>query len=158
MFLRIFSLLLLFLFITSCDKFSYSKSKNLQVVDTIVDFTSVDFSPSFKVCDSLIDKHQKSDCFRTTIHQKIGAELQNHQFIIIDSISEIVYVDLLITSKGKIVLEATESSEEIKNQLPELDSVLRISIDKIPNVYAAIKRGIPVTTKYRLPIKIQIKQ
>jgi hypothetical protein len=69
-----------------------------------------------------------------------------------------VYVDLLITSKGKIVLEAMESSEEIKNQLPKLDSVLRISVNKIPNVYAAIKRGIPVTTKYRLPIKIQIKQ
>ena len=77
MFLRIFSLLLLFLFITSCDKFSYSKNKNLQVVDTIVDFSSVDFSPSFKVCDSLIDKHQKSDCFRTNIHQEIGGELQN---------------------------------------------------------------------------------
>jgi hypothetical protein len=158
MFLRIFSLFLLFLLITSCDNFSFSKNKNLQAVDTIVDYTSVDFSPSFKVCDSLIDKHQKSNCFRTTIHQKIGAELQKHQFIIRDSISEIVYVDLLITSKGKIVLEAMESSEEIKNQLPKLDSVLRISVDKIPNVYAAIKRGIPVTTKYRLPIKIQIKQ
>tara|TARA_B110000483_G_scaffold239136_1_gene317092 strand:- start:23 stop:499 length:477 start_codon:yes stop_codon:yes gene_type:complete len=158
MFSRIFSLLLLFLFITSCDKFSYSKNKNLQAVDTIVDYTSVDFSPSFKVCDSLIDKHQKSNCFRTTIHQKIGAELQKHQFVIRDSISEIVYVDLLINSKGKIVLEAMESSEEIKIKLPKLDSVLRISVDKIPNVYAAIKRGIPVTTKYRLPIKIQIKQ
>ena len=158
MFLRIFSLLLLFLFITSCDKFSYSKNKNFQAVDTIVDYTSVDFLPSFKVCDSLIDKHQKSNCFRTTIHQKIGAELQKHQFVIRDSISEIVYVDLLINSKGKIILEAMDSSEEIKIKLPKLDSVLRISIDKIPNVYAAIKRGIPVTTKYRLPIKIQIKQ
>ena len=158
MFLRIFSLFLLFLLITSCDNFSFSKNKNLQAVDTIVDYTSVDFSPSFKVCDSLIDKHQKSNCFRTTIHQKIGAELQKYQFVIRDSISEIVYVDLLINSKGKIVLEAMESSEEIKIKLPKLDSVLRISVDKIPNVYAAIKRGIPVTTKYRLPIKIQIKQ
>jgi hypothetical protein len=69
-----------------------------------------------------------------------------------------VYVDLLINSKGKIVIEAMASSEEIRIQLPELDSVLRISVDKIPNVYAAIKRGIPVTTKYRLPIKIQLKQ
>ena len=103
MLLRVFSFLLILFLITSCDKFSYSKNKNLQVVDTIVDFTSVDFSPSFKVCDSLIDKHQKSNCFRTTIHQKIGAELQKHQFIIRDSISEIVYVDLLITSNGKIV-------------------------------------------------------
>jgi len=130
----------------------------MQLLDTIVNFSSVDTSPSFKVCDFIIDKQKKNNCFRTTIHQKIGAELQKHQLVIRDSISEIVYVDLLITSKGKIVLEAMESSEEIKNQLPKLDSVLRISVDKIPNVYAAIKRGIPVTTKYRLPIKIQIKQ
>ena len=158
MFLRVSSSLLLFIFITSCDNFSFSKNKNMQLLDTIVNFSSVDTSPSFKVCDSIIDKQKKNNCFRTTIHQKIGAELQKHQFVIRDSISEIVYVDLLITSKGKIVLEAMESSEEIKNQLPKLDSVLRISVDKIPNVYAAIKRGIPVTTKYRLPIKIQLKQ
>lgn len=130
----------------------------MQLLDTIVNFSSVDTSPSFKVCDSIIDKQKKTNCFRTTIHQKIGAELQKHQFVIRDSISEIVYVDLLINSKGKIVLEAMDSSEEIKIKLPKLDSVLRISVDKIPNVYAAIKRGIPVTTKYRLPIKIQIKQ
>ena len=130
----------------------------MQLLDTIVNFSSVDTSPSFKVCNSIIDKHQKSNCFRTTIHQKIGAELQKYQFVIRDSISEIVYVDLLINSKGKIVLEAMDSSKEIKIKLPKLDSVLRVSVDKIPNVYAAIKRGIPVTTKYRLPIKIQLKQ
>ena len=158
MFLRVSSFLLLFIFITSCDNFSFSKNKNMQLLDTIVNFSSVDTSPSFKVCDSIIDKQKKTNCFRTTIHQKIGAELQKHQFVIRDSISEIVYVDLLINSKGKIVLEAMDSSEEIKIKLPKLDSVLRISVDKIPNVYAAIKRGIPVTTKYRLPIKIQIKQ
>ena len=158
MFLRIFTFIILLFFITSCDKLSFLKSEKIQALDTIVNFSSVDTSPSFKVCDSLIDKHQKSNCFRTTIHQKIGAELQKHQFIIRDSISEIVYVDLLINSKGKIVLEAMDSSKEIKIKLPKLDSVLRISVDKIPNVYAAIKRGIPVTTKYRLPIKIQLKQ
>jgi hypothetical protein len=158
MFLRIFTFIILLFFITSCDKLSFLKSEKIQALDTIVNFSSVDTSPSFKECDSIIDKHQKSNCFRTTIHQKIGAELQKHQFIIRDSISEIVFVDLLINSKGKIVIEAMASSEEIRIQLPELDSVLRISVDKIPNVYAAIKRGIPVTTKYRLPIKIQLKQ
>lgn len=158
MFLRVFFLLLFFLLITSCDKLSFLKSKKIQVLDTIVNFSSVDTSPSFIECDSIIDKQQKSNCFRTTIHQKIGAELQNHQFVIKDSISEIVFVDLLINSKGKIVFEALASSEEMRIQLPQLDSVLRISVDKIPTVYAAIKRGIPVTTKYRLPIKIQLKQ
>ncbi|MFQ3296475.1 MAG: hypothetical protein ACI9JT_000148 [Polaribacter sp.] len=157
MLLRVFSFLLLLLLITSCDKFSFSKSKSIQVLDTIVNFSSVDTSPSFKECDSIIDKQLKSNCFRTTIYQKIGAELHKHEFVIRDAISEIVYVDLLINANGKIIMEAIFSSEEIKNQLPQLDSILRISIDRIPRVYAAIKRGIPVTTKYRLPIKIALK-
>jgi hypothetical protein len=158
MLLRVFSFLLLLLLSTSCDKFSFSKSKSIQVLDTIVNFSSVDTSPSFKECDSIIDKRLKSNCFRTTIHQKIGAELQKHQFVISDAISEIVYVDLLINAKGKITLEAIIASEVIKSQLPQLDSILSLSVARIPSVYPAIKRGIPVTTKYRLPIKIVLKQ
>jgi hypothetical protein len=69
-----------------------------------------------------------------------------------------VYVDLLINSKGKIILETIESSQNMKILLPKLDSILRLSIDRVPNMYPAIKRGIPVTTKYRLPILIQLKE
>mgnify|MGYP000474669586 CR=1 FL=1 len=96
MFLRVFLLLIIIIFYTSCDKFSFTKSKNSIVLDTVVNFSSVDTFPSFKACDSLIDKQKKSDCFRTTIHQKIGEELLQHQFIIKDSIDEIIYVDLII--------------------------------------------------------------
>jgi|CoawatStandDraft_6_1074263.scaffolds.fasta_scaffold26866_2 hypothetical protein len=158
MFLRVFSFLLLLFLITSCDKFSFSKNKDIHVLDTIVNFSSVDTSPSFKICDSIIDKRRKSDCFRTTIHQKIGVELQQHEFSIKHSISEIVYVDVLINSKGKIILETIESSDDIKTQLPKLAAILKLSVDRIPDIYPAIKRGIPVTTKYRLPIKIELKQ
>lgn len=63
MFLRGFSLLLMVLFITSCDKFSFSKNKNIQDLDTIVDFSSVDTFPSFKPCDSIIDKTKKNGLF-----------------------------------------------------------------------------------------------
>jgi len=65
---------------------------------------------------------------------------------------------LIIDSKGKIQYEKMDTSEIIKNQLPELDSVLSASIQKIPAIYPAIKRGIPVTTKYTLPIRIQLKE
>ena len=156
--MRVFFFSLILLFITSCDHLSFSKIKKNQVLDTIVNFSSVDTSPSFKACDSIINKQKKSDCFRTTIHQKIGAELQQHEFSIKHSISEIVYVDLLINSKGKIILEKIESSDDIETQLPKLAAILKLSVDRIPDIYPAIKRGIPVTTKYRLPIKIELKQ
>jgi hypothetical protein len=162
MFLRFFTFLIVVIFCTSCDKLSFSKTKDVQVSDTIsdftsVDFTSVDFSPSFKVCDSLIDKEQKSNCFRETIHKKIGEELQNYSLTIKDSIDEIVYVDVLINSKGEIIFKEITSTENLKQQLPELDSLLRASVKGLPIILPAIKRGIPVTTSYRLPVRISLK-
>ena len=156
MFLRGFSLLLMVLFITSCDKFSFSKNKNIKDLDTIVDFSSVDTFPSFKPCDSIIDKTKKTDCFRTTIHQKIGAELLKHTFLIKDSIDELIYVDLIINSKGIFTLHAIQSSNNIKKVLPQLDGLLRESVEKLPKIYAANKRGIPVSVKYSLPIRIKL--
>lgn len=158
MFLRVFTFLLLIICITSCDYFSFTKKTKQPVLDTIVDFSSVDIFPSFKVCDSIITKQKKSDCFRETIHKKIGEELQKHQFTIKDSISETVFVTLLINSEGKIVLEEIRSSEKIKEELPKLDSILELSVKKIPTIFPAIKRGIPVTTKYKLPINIQLQE
>lgn len=156
--MRVFSFLLMLIFLTSCDKFSFTKNKNLQQLDTIVDFTSVDLSPSFKICDSIIDKIEKSDCFRNTIHQKIGEELLLHSLSVKDSINETVYVDLIINDKGEIIFKELQSSEIIKMELPELDSIIHISVNNLPKIYPAIKRGIPVATEYQLPIKIVLKE
>lgn len=156
MFIRVLSFLLMVFFITSCDKFSFSKNDKNSVLDTIVDFSSVDTFPSFKPCDSIFDKAKKSDCFRTTIHQKIGAELQQHTFVIKDSIDEIIYVDLIINSEGIFTLDTIKSSNNIKKVLPQLDSLLRVSVQKLPKIFAANKMGIPVSVKYRLPIRIKL--
>jgi hypothetical protein len=155
--LRGFSFLIVLIFFTSCDQFLPAKKNSLQKLDTIVDFTSVDFSPSFKVCNSLIDKAEKENCFRNTIHQEIGAELQKHTLTSKSAIDETIYVALIINTGGEIILKEVQFSETIKNQLPELDSLIRIAINKLPNVHPAIKRGIPVTSKYHLPIRIHLR-
>ena len=158
MLMRVFSLLLFLIICTSCENLPFSKKQQKPILDTIINFNEVDFSPSFKICDSIIEKEAKSYCFRTSIHQKIGAELQKQVFTIHDSIDEIVNVSFIIDSKGKIQFEKMDASEIIKNQLPKLESVIQESIQKIPAIYPAIKRGIPVTTKYTLPIRIQLKE
>ena len=141
----------------SCDKIPFLKKQNLPQLDTIVDFTSVDTSPSFKVCDSIFDKAKKSDCFRKIIHQKIGGELLKHQFNIKDTINETVYVDLIIDASGKIILDSIQSSENIKKQLPKLDSLIKFSVENLPIIFPAIKKRYKVSTKYQLPIRIFLK-
>lgn len=141
---------------TSCDLLPFTKKKELPPLDTIVDFTSVDLSPSFTICDSLVDKEKKSDCFRKTIHQKIGEELQKHELVSKDSINETIFVDIIINSKGIIKFHHLKSNSIINEALPEFDSVLEKSVNSLPKIYPAIKRGIPVTTMYQLPINIKL--
>lgn len=153
---------LLFVFIIifmsiSCDKLPLINKQNLPKLDTIVDFTSVDLSPSFKECDSIILKKKKSECFRVTIHSKLMEELQQHKIVTKDSIKEIIIINLLISSDGVIDFEGVKSNQIVDNALPNFDSLLKSSISKLPKVYPAIKRGIPVTTKYQLPIQIELK-
>ena len=138
--------------------FFFQKKNQLPVLDTVINFNEVDFSPSFAVCDSLVEKDAKSACFRTNINQKIGEELQKKVLTIKDSVDEIVIVHLLIDAKGILKLEQIEASEVIMEQLPTLDSLLAISIQNISKIYPAIKRGIPVKTKYILPIRVQFKE
>ena len=158
MLLRVLSFLIVLFYCSSCDHLMGVGSLNTEVLDTVVDYSVVDVSPSFKACDSIIDKSRKSLCFRNTIHQKISNELIQHHFTIRDSINEVIFVDLLINSKGIITLEKMNSSKKLKEELPLLAEVLQKSIEKLPMVKSAIKQGIPVTTKYRLPIKIQWKE
>ncbi len=154
MFLRKILFLISIVFFTSCQFFSSDKNKNRQEIDTVVNFSKVDISPSFAVCDSLIDKTKKDNCFRTSIHQIIAKKLAKTTFKINQNIDETIVVNLLINSKGKISLKSIESSKIVAKEIPELDSLLALSLQNLPKLHPALKRGIPVATQYQLPIKI----
>jgi hypothetical protein len=150
------SLTVLFLLITvfSCKRFSLSNQDKSIAIDTIVDFSSVDSYPTFDNCNELIEKEEKSFCFRETIYQKIGEELDKAKLESNDTLNEAVLVKLRINSKGIFTIDSIISSEKIKTVFPKLDSILHQSITVLPKIFPAIKRGIPVTTVYELPIQI----
>ena len=161
MFLRVFSFLIIIVFCTSCNYFSTTKNKNASIknsLDTIVDVSSVDVSPSFPVCDSIIEKTEKTTCFRTTIHKLITEKLSENQLTIKDTIDETITIHLLINSKGNIVFKELQSSERIKNDFPQLEILLKTSVESLSKIYPATKRGIPVTTQYILPIRIKLEE
>ncbi|MDG2194484.1 MAG: hypothetical protein P8K77_06490 [Polaribacter sp.] len=155
--LRVIFLLLLGAFTTSCQFFNLDRTSIQQEVDTIVDFSVVDVSPSFAICDSVIDKVAKTACFRNTIHQQVSKSLRATPIIIKGSIDETIFVHVLIDKEGKVTLKNIESSAELKEALVHLDSLVRISLQRLPTLFPAIKRGIPVSTQYQLPIKIQVQ-
>ena len=153
---RVLSLFLLILIGTSCEYLNLSKKSNLQEIDTIIDFSSVDVFPTFDACKSYIDKEKKTNCFRNTIHKHISENLAKHQLEVKNPVNETINVIVLINNKGAISIQKISSSEKLKKEIPIIDSLLKISIKDLPKLFPATKRGIPVATQYQIPIQIHV--
>ena len=147
-------LLILVLLCISCDFFSFSNKNNEQVVDTIVDFTKVDESPSFSKCKKLSDK-AKTNCFRKEVHKRIADKLQRYNFITHVVVNEEIMINVVVNTEGVFELKEVNTSSIIKEQLPDLEKTIQTIIEELPKVSPAIKRGVIVTTQYQLPVRIQ---
>ena len=153
---RAFSLFLLIIVATSCEYFNLNKNSQLIEVDTIIDFSSVDVSPSFAVCDSIIEKKAKTNCFRTNIHKHVSESLAKHHIEVKQPIDEAILVEVLISKKGLVTVNAIKSSELVKSVIPNLDSIIEVSLKSLPSLFPATKKGILVTTQYQIPIQIVV--
>jgi hypothetical protein len=141
----------------SCNYFTNDSNSSKKSLDTIVDFTTVNVSPSFKSCDQLIDE-EKTNCFRTTIKKHFKDGLDDNEFSSEEDISETIVLVLRIDNFGVVTLKELQASQEINDKLPELSSVLNTIVNEMPDLSPATKMGVPVTTEYQLPIKIQTKE
>ena len=132
------------------------KKSQLQEVDTIIDFSSVDSSPTFTICKDFIDKEEKSNCFRNTIYTYISKSLAKHNFEVRKPIDEVIKVEVIIDSRGNTTVQRIISSDLIKQSIKSLDSLVKVSVANLPKLFPATKRGIPVTTQYQIPIQIKV--
>lgn len=157
MFYRLlFSFLLIITVGTSCKRNIDASTDDLQVLDTIVDFSKVDVSPYFKICEKLL-KEEKNKCFRLNIHKYFTQELKKLELTSKESINENIAVILLVDKKGNLSLKELHVSENITTMFPDLEASIIQIIERLPQLYPALKRGIPVTTEYNLPINIIVE-
>jgi len=126
-----------------------------QEMETI-NWDTVDQYPSFLDCDSIPDDEVKQ-CFQQTLTNHIYESLLKHEFKVTEAIDDRIHVTLLIQYDGKIQIEAIDTSEIIDTKLPKLKTLITQSVANLPSVAPAHKRGIPVTTKFKLPIIIHVE-
>lgn len=149
----IFTLFLCSLLCISCSFFekNYKKEKILEV-DTIVDFSSVDAFPLFPDCKAIPSRKKQQICFQLEMSQHIYASLKQYSLNTIDTINDTIFVKLKVNTLGKTSLSSIQISKETQELFPEFDSILKVSLKNLPNLQPAIKRSIPVTTEFMLPI------
>ena len=153
-------LVFVFLLLVSCDYFEKKKVKKddivLQELETI-DWNSVDEYPSFSICDSVAEKIDRKHCFESTILNHVNSYLAKQIIVVSEDVEDRVSVKLVINSKGEISILDIKAKQETLEAIPQIDSFSKESIEKLPEIYPALKRGQQVTTEFVLPVVVSNK-
>ena len=128
-------------------------------VDEILDeewrtfnWSDVDEYPSFSHCDSLQNLSLKKECFITTLSDQISEDLIINTKTVNRTIQDTVMLRFVISKNGQITLEELIVDKNIIDLKGNINSSFESSIDKLPKIFPAIKRGQQVNVKFSLPI------
>ena len=153
---QLFTLLICSFLVLSCSYIEqHTKRAPIQKIDTIVDFNSVDSYPLFPNCEEIPSREKQQICFQMEMSQHIYASLKEFELSVKDSVNDTILVKLKIDALGKTSLSSIQISEKTRELLPNFDSIVTVSLQNLPNLQPAIKRNMPVSTEFTLPIVLK---
>lgn len=148
---------LLFILISSCSFFESKQKRTQELINEElrhIDWNSVDSYPFFYTCDETATKAQQKICFEETLISHFQETLNDFEFTLTDKESETAAVIFVIDTLGRINVITIEKDASVLTQMPEFDGVITQSLKNLPKLAPALKRGIPVNTKYRIPVQL----
>ncbi|SDR73216.1 hypothetical protein SAMN04487764_0459 [Gillisia sp. Hel1_33_143] len=153
------TLLLIFLVVlASCNNFETKKISSKQVLDQetkSLNWKEVDEYPAFENCKEITELAAAKRCFETTVANSIYAYLEKQQPIVTEAIDDTLVLYLEISKNGKPTIDSVSVDTTVTNQLPNIKLWLTQSVDSLPKIYPASKRGIPVSSIFKMPILIK---
>ena len=144
------------MFFTSCEYLSYKKPTQVAIpkMDSI-DYSKIDDYPVFPECDSIPSQDKQRICFQMEMSKYIYRSLNQLNINTKTSLNDTVIVKIIVDNIGKTKLSSIQKTDKITQNLPKLDSIIKASLQHLPALKPAIKRGIPVSAEFSLPIIIK---
>ncbi len=147
------------IFLSSCNYFEKKKVYSDDIVEEelqTINWKDVDQYPSFDACENLSNTLNKKQCFEKTLRDCVNNYLSKQNIVVTEDIEDTILLKININHSGKLSIKSININDEIKLQIPKIDSLLRHSFDSLPKIYPAIKRGQQVETEFVLPIVVKI--
>jgi hypothetical protein len=132
-----------------------SSEEVLELESRSLNWKEVDQYPAFEDCQDQTELLAARDCFEREVAENIYAYLSKQQPVVTESIDDTLYLYLEITSAGNPEIDSVQIDSTLNKQLPELRMWLDQSIDSLPKIYPASKRGVPVSSIFKMPIVIK---
>lgn len=152
-----FSVFLLFNCCQYFEKQVPSEQELLQKELQTINWKEVDEFPSFVDCDKLDNKSKRQLCFFEYLTQLIQQKLSSDTLSILYPELDTIEVLVTIFPDAKMKFEPQFSKDSVTYDTIKIDSILQARLVNFPKVNPAIKRGIPVKTKFILPVIIKVE-
>ena len=150
-------LAVLFLSLIACN-FETKKISSEEVLEQetrSLNWKEVDEYPAFEDCQNLTNLTEAKNCFERKVSSTIYSFLSSQQPVVTESINDTLFIYLEITKEGRAQIDSMRVDTTITNQLPEIRNWVRQSLDSLPKIYPASKRGIPVSTVFKMPVVVR---
>lgn len=119
-----------------------------------IDWTKVDEYPTVDACDSIKDKEENKLCFFNAISNELKTKIKEDSLI--TQIKGLKEMNILVTiTKDAEVSFECEPGDSIRYNVRFLNTLIHNKHENFTPIHPALKRGIPVTTKFVLPISLQ---
>lgn len=144
----------------SCNHFETKKVSSEDIFNQELEtfnWNDVDQYPSFSICDSVTEQEALKYCFEDTFVKHINTYLSDQNIVVDNDVNDTIVLDVIIDKEGVAEVLNIKVKSETREEIPEIDSLLRQSVSVLPKLYPAIKRGQQVTTKFQLPIVVKIQ-
>ncbi len=137
-----------------------TESKTQKIVEDElrgIDWNDVDQYPLFEGCDETAAKLEQRMCFENTLLQNLAMSLQEFHFMTESELETTIYLDFLVDNQGVITVVNIDKNPVLEAQLPQFSGIITKGLKSMPNPAPALKRGVPVKTRFRLPLQVTTK-
>lgn len=148
-------ILLMFLgLFASCELFTSKEEQTKNRVNEellTIDWNDVDQYPLFEGCDETAPKEIQRDCFQNQMLQIASDTLDSLSFEVDNELEDTLYIDFVVDEHGFISILEMEEKQSVLNEIADFNEQITERLNNL-TVAPALKRGIPVGLRFRLPL------
>ena len=122
-----------------------------------ISWNQVDQFPNVVSFQKYSDKQASKTCFENTLISNIYKGLSSKHLVSSRSIKDTIWVSLTVSEKGDIFLNTIAIDSLTATSFPDVSLWITQSIDSLPSLAPAHKRGVPVAVSFNLPVVLQTK-
>lgn len=146
------------LVLVSCEQFETRKITSEELLSEEsreLNWNQVDQYPAFSECREFVQVEAAKACFEKKVTGYFYARLEEKQPVVTDSFEDTLHLFLTVSERGVPTVDSIQIDSIIVYHLPDIREWLEQSVDSLPKIFPASKRGIPVATKFRMPIVVK---